>query len=321
MSGPALLSGPVWMGDFYLAYEDRMSRVWPGAISLETTVNAPSANYPNLGQSPMMREWVGGRHVKPFRAYPWTLVNGKFEATVPIAADDWRRDATGQLNVRVNDLSRTAADHWAHLVAPLIANGKTGLAYHGGNYFSATQNLGDAPAQSNFLTISLAAIPSSGGVTGSTPNTPAVSHMQWAIMQAVAQILGMVGDRNEPVNEGAVNFIIACPIEYYNPAVSAVSVPAGTDINQLRIPGNITITVAASVRFKPMYAANEFAVFRADDRAMAFILQSETPPTLSMKGEDSDHFFDYDEVVIGTKANRKAEYGFWQHGCLVKLTA
>jgi hypothetical protein len=47
-----------------------------------------------------------------------------FEGTLELAVRDMRRDKTGQIMVRVNDLADRTNAHWASLLSTLILNGE-----------------------------------------------------------------------------------------------------------------------------------------------------------------------------------------------------
>src|SRR5919108_2433979 len=173
------LSSRSIIGEFYSALEQDLGASWMDPITNVFTSNQESETYRWLGQTPAMREWIGGRQPKGLEVEGITIKNKLYEATLEILVDDIRRDKTGQIMARVRELATRANSHWAKLLSYLLLNG-TSLTCYDGAYFFDTAHTADSPAsQSNHLTVHRA-----------TANITTAGDMEGAILQAVQQMLG-----------------------------------------------------------------------------------------------------------------------------------
>jgi hypothetical protein len=86
-------------------------RASTGSTSVSNLFGSDQASetYNFLGQSPMMREWIGRRQAKGFNGNGITIINKHYEATIEIAKKDARRDKTGQIRAH-RRVSPTRAD-------------------------------------------------------------------------------------------------------------------------------------------------------------------------------------------------------------------
>lgn len=306
-------------GQFYLALEADLTSQWPMEIGMMAESSQVGEEYPHLDDVPMMEKTSGGRQSQPLTGLPKFVRNEHFDAAIDIPEEWFRRDQTGQIQIRIDDLVRATNTHWAHLTAPLIINGTTGLATDGKFFFATDHERGESGVQSNLLTISLGSIPSSGGVTNSTPDNPAVSHMQYAISLAIAQLRGFVSDKAQPLNESAEDFLWFGPTTLGVSASNAVAMPRGTDVNEVLVRPGHTVRVVDTARANSW--TDRFAVFRRDSMGKAFILQEETAPRLQTKGPGSEYAMDTYRYKFGVDSWRQADYGMWQHAVQVILTA
>ena len=104
---------------FYPAFDAAMASIWAPLISVEIPSDREVEEYTWLGQVPIMREWVGGRHEQVLNKYTHSVRNSVYEGTLAISVEDLRRDKTGQLRQRAADLGARTATHWDTL--PVIS--------------------------------------------------------------------------------------------------------------------------------------------------------------------------------------------------------
>jgi phage major head subunit gpT-like protein len=272
-----------------------------------------SETYNWIGQSPAMREWIGGRQAKGFREDGFTVLNKHYEATIEILIKELRRDKSGQAMVRIRNLAERANAHWASLLSAKIAAGESVTCYDSQFFFDTDHEEGDSGAQSNDISVDISTLPAS--VHGST-TAPSVEEFQQVAIQAIQAILSFKDDRGEPMNELAQNFLIMVPTSMWITGSQAFRVPVGTDINSL-VPANLNISVVSNARFT---WTDRFPVFRTDGSASALIRQQETDVNLLMKWLDSEFAFDNDAVQVGVDSWRNVDYGFWQNACLATMT-
>lgn len=314
MSVQALSSRAI-IGEFYLALEQDTGVAWVDALSMLFTSDQESETYKWLGQSPAMREWIGGRHAKGFRDNGLTITNKHYEATIDIMLSWMRRDKTGQAMIRIRELAERTNAHWASLLSTLVINGPSTVCYDGQYFFDTDHSEGDSGTQDNDLSVDISALPASvhGAVTAPSPE-----EMQQAVLKGISQIKDFKDDQGEPLNEQANEFLVMVPTSLYIAATNALLMPRGTGVSETKLPPSLNISVAENARLSAW--TDKFAVFRSDGMAKPFIRQQETEVDLKVKAEGSDYEFDNDSHQYGVDAWRNVGYGYWQHACLVTMT-
>ena len=299
------------IGKFYARLEQAVGAEWTNPLSMYIPSDQASENYAWLGQSPTMREWVGGRLAKKLREQDYTIKNKKYESTLEINCDDVRRDKTGQIDVRINDQADRANAHWAKLLSTLIANGASADCYDGKYFFDDDHSEGDSGTQDNDLTY-----------TVSTAANPSAAEMEAAIMQAVQAIMGFKDDQGEPMNENAHSFRVMVPVNMMAAAAAALKNPVIVDSNGSRTN---TITNIGGFQFEldvnaRLTGTSVFYVFRADGVAKPFIRQEEVPIKLSAVAEGSELEFNEDIWRFGIMTIRNVGYGLWQHAVMTTFS-
>jgi phage major head subunit gpT-like protein len=258
----------------------------------------------------MMREWIGGRHAKGLRENGITIANKKFEATLEIPVDWIRRDKTGQINVRVNELARRANAHWAALLSTLIIAGENTVCYDGQYFFDDDHLEGDSGSQSNDISYDSV-----------STTVPTAAEMQSAILTAIQAMYGFKDDQGQPLNEDAKAFRVMVPVPFWQASCTALgaTVIGGTS-NVVQAVGSLGgLTVALDVNPRLTWTT-KFAVFRADGDVSAFIRQEEEGVSIAAIAEGSELEFTDDVHQYGIKAMRNVGFGYWQKACLVTLT-
>lgn len=309
------LSSRAIIGEFYATLEQDMGGLWIPQVSNYFESDQESELYKWLGQSPSMREWVGGRQAKGFTDNGITITNKEFEATLEVLVKEMRRDKTGQVMVRVRELAQRTNAHWAKLLSTLIVAGESAVCYDGQYFFDTDHAEGDSGAQSNDLTHDVA-----------TPTAPTAGEAEAAILKAVQAILGFKDNQGEPMNENAREFLIMTPIPLMNSVAGAIgasvimdgaSVSRTNTILTLGTLGGFTMRMAANARLS---WTDKIAVFRTDAETKAFIRQEEEAVSISAVAEGSELEFNENKHRYGVKASRNVGYGYWQRAGLVTLT-
>lgn len=305
------------IGEFYKALEQDEGASWIGAVSNLFASDQASEEYAWLGQSPAMREWIGGRNAKGFRENGLTITNKHYEATLEILVKDLRREKSGQALLRIRELAQRTNAHWASLLSTLILGGLTGVCYDGQYFFDTDHEEGDSGAQDNDITVDISAMPATNH---GTTTAPSVEEMQWAIVRGIEAIVSFVDDQAEPMNENATSFMAMVPISFMNVAMQAVDTPQQVAASQTALTAakkKFNIEVVPNTRLSSWTEA--FAVFRTDSEVRALIRQEETAVSLKVKGYGSEFEFDNDAHQYGVDAWRNVGYGYWQNACLVTL--
>lgn len=295
------------VGRFYRRLEEYARTAWWTRLAMHFSSNQEAETYRWLGMVPQVREWRGGRRVKPLRSQGVTIVNKTWEATVRVDADEQRRDKTGQIMVRVNELARRVATHPNKLLTTLVLGGDAAACYDGRSFFAADHAEGDSGTQSNAITHDAA-----------TPTAPTETEMREAIVQGIAQLLSLRDDQGEPINETAREFMVMVPMPFLASTLVALS---GQTVAATSNP------LAAGEPFRVTWVANprlpwtdKFALFRADGSTRPFIFQEELPVQIQVLAEGSELEVNENQHQYGVKAIHEAGYGFWQDACQVTFT-
>lgn len=307
------LSSRAIIGTFYNRLEAATAASWIGGISMEFTSDQESETYKWLGMTPAMREWIGGRHAKGLRENGITITNKPFEATLEIPVDWMRRDKTGQILVRVNEMAGRAVTHWQSLLSGLIASGESAICYDGQYYFDTDHAQGDSGAQSNDITVDISAAPAS--LHGSA-TSPSPEELRAMVFAGVSKILGFKDDQGEPMNEMARKFQVMVPTAWFTTAAAALKNPiVGGDSNTVTSLDGYSFDLAVNPR---LTWTDKLAVFRADGDTKPFIRQSETGVEVDAIAEGSELEFNQRMHHYGIYASRNVGFGYWQQACLVQ---
>lgn len=313
--GASTLSSRAIIGRYYQRLEQNPGLQWVGAISNYFTSDQESETYKWLGQVPVMREWIGGRNAKGFRENGITIENKHFEATLELLVRELKRDKTGQVMVRVDELADRTNAHWAKLLSTLIENGESTVCYDGQYFFDTDHAEGDSGSQSNKLQIDISDLPVE--VHGSA-TVPSVEEMQLAILQIIQQLYLLKDDQGEPLNENAREFLIMVPTRMWNVAKAATAAPVIThgQSNIIKTMDEIKLSVAMNPRLS---WTDKLAIFRTDGAVKPLIRQEEEAVVLKAIAEGSELEFNEDKHRYGVDTWRNVGLGFWQHACLAQL--
>lgn len=291
---------------------------WIDATSNYFTSDQSSEEYAWLGMSPVLREWIGGRQAKGFREDGLTIANKHFEATLEILVRDLRRDKTGQIKARIQELAKRSNTHWASLLSTLVLNAESSVCYDGQYFFDVDHSEGKSGIQSNKISVDISALPCQ--VHGTT-TLPSVEEMQLALARGVVQIASFKDDQGEPMNEDASSFMAMVPMSLMNVAMQAVATPMQVAASQTALEAlkqNFSISVVPNVRLASW--TDKLSLFRTDSAIKSFIRQEETAVNLKVKGEGSEFEFDNDAHQYGIDTWRNVGYGYWQNSCQITFT-
>jgi len=279
------------------SYVDRYTMKMDSNQAIET--------YAWLGAVPQMREWVGGRSAKGLRENTFQVTNKDYEATLEVLTKELRRNAGGQLQIRIAELARRTLSHPAKLMTTLIEAGASTACYDGANFFSDSHSEGDSGTQDNNLT--------SAAATGTSPT---VQEMRDAIMLDIQALLSFKDDQGEPMNEDAKQFEVMVPLNYWATARSAVGLQTlgGGEVNIIpALSSEINIRVVPNARST---WSDKMAVFRTDGDTKPFIMQEEVPLSVDAIAEGSELEFKEKKHWYGVSWSGAMAYGFWQHAVL-----
>ncbi len=298
------LTSKAIVGRFYRRLEEYARAAWWTRLALHFTSSQQSETYRWLGMVPQVREWQGGRLIKPLRSQGVTIVNKTWESTIRVDADEQRRDKTGQIMVRINELARRVATHPNKLLTTLMLGGPTTACYDGQYFFDTDHAEGDSGTQSNSIQHDI-----------STPTAPSDAEMYAAITKGIAQVLAFKDDQAEPMNESARDFLVVVPMPFLAATLAALAAQTAAGLpNPLHAGEPFRVRWVANPR---LTWTDKFALFRTDGATRPFIFQEELPVQVQVLAEGSELEVNENQHQYGVKAIHEAGYGFWQDACLV----
>lgn len=316
------------IGMMFQAMEQAQRASWVDRISNTLTSNQATETYAGIGTVPQMREWLGGKNANSFSKQSLTISNKDYESTIRVNVKDLRRDKTGFLQMRINELMARAASHDQKLLSTLIENGAgTTIAtgYDGLALFSSSHSVGDSGTTDNTIDVDISALPT-GDTTGSHGSTtaPSVGEAALAIQAGIKQMLGFKDDQGEPINEGMSDVVIMVPVglsDAFEAALSSVYLAQGMSNPTLSQSnpngGGIRKTLAVNSR---LTWTDKFAVFRADAPVKALIIQREVEPMFKALAEGSDYEFTENAHLYSVEKSGNVGLGRFDQACLVTLT-
>ncbi len=270
---------------------------WAGQVGMLINSDQASETHKWLGMAPAMREWKGGREINKPTDFGVTIENKKFEATMGVSLDEIRRDKTGQVQIRIDDLVRRANQHWGKLTSEKIEEIETLVCYDGQFLVDTDHSEGSSGTQSNDISFAAA-----------TGTTPTVTEMVDSILDSIKTMYSFKDDQGEPINEDANNFLIMVPSTYWSVAQKAVNQEL-IGSGETNVLGSMSLSVVMNPR---LTWTTKYMTFATDTAVKPFILQSETGVEISAQAEGSSKEHDFDMHEYGVKANRNVGPGMWQ---------
>lgn len=293
-------------GAFMKRIEEVQTAGWANQLALMIDSNQESETYSFLGDVPGMTEHVGGpRPKKALKPFEFSVKNKKFSAGLPIDEDDFRRDKTGQILVRIRELATRAAQLPQKLLSQLIV--ANGTAYDGVAFFHATNHVnanGDVIA--NAIQVAAA--------TGTVPTN---AEMETAVLTAIESLLGFKDDAGEPRNEFAQKFICMVPTAMWKQLKAVLKndyIASGVSNSLKSTDFEITPVM------NPRLAAPFFSIFRADSEVKPLVWQDEVPPMFEPLGEGSEYQKLNGEHLYMAKRVCNGGYGRFDQAVRVEFT-
>lgn len=316
MSAKALSSRAI-IGRFYNTLSQDLGTSWIPRISMLFQSDQSSETYKWLGMVPQLRLWTGPRSAKGLWDNGIEIINYDYEATLKLSKNDRRRDKTGQVMVRVDEMAQRANTHWAKLISELIINGEDHVCYDGEYFFDTDHTEGNnSTSQDNDLSIDISGL--SAAVHGAAATAPSAEEAMLVILRCIEAIVGFKDNENEPMNENAKNFLVMTPISLLSAFLGgAKAISFGNGSTNLISTSDFNVTVVPNAR---LTWTAQVAVFNTDGPTSPFIIQEEQPLTMAAVAEGSELEFSTGEHHYGVETSRGAGYGMWQKACLATMT-
>ena len=299
------------VGRIVLALEETQPPAWVNDIAMRVSSDVETETYRWLASTPAMRQWDGPRHATRLEVFEQTIRNVPYEASLELMRSELRRDKTGQIQLRINDLAIRAQQHWAKLLSTVIEAGNATASYDGSNFFHTAHSSGSSGDQNNDLTSNFA-----------LHLAPTAAEMEGAIIDCIEALLGFNDTEGEPMNQDMSNLLIMCPTSMFSAANAAISNATITDGSGART--NVLAGIAGfslNLVVNPRLANDgRFYVFRTDSAVKPYIAQEETMPTVEVLGEGSDFAFANDAHQYGVHVSHAVGQAIWQHAVLYTAT-
>lgn len=289
-------------GTYFTTLEERTQASWVPNLATMVDSDQPYELYKFLGNSPIMSKWTGERKRQALKDFGFTVLNDKYEATIEVDVDDFRRDKTGQILIRTRELAVGAAILPQQLFSTLIqANGN---GYDGAAFFADTHLHGGT-------------IDNSLGHNITDPDVPTSAEMSQAILDLVQAMYGFTDDRGQPCNEFAMQFALMVPPKYWQAAKAALQndfTSAGVSNTMKNAGVQIGVIVNPRLLGTAAAAGRRIYLFRTDAPAKPLLWQEESiSDAFKTLGPDSSEAFWKDQVAFGAKRIGNAALGRFEY--------
>lgn len=268
---------------------------WP-TLCLDATSDGYDEQYGFLGGMPGMREFLGSRIFKEFRAANYTIVNKLWENSALLEKTRMDDDRWGIYVPVMEQLAIEAGYHPDELLFEnLIVNGDSTVGWDGQYFFDTDHAWGDSGSQSNDLTYD------------ATSHTAVTStEFKAAFLQARQAMMNFRNDQgkllNRPIVEGLTGLVAVVPTELEQAAREAF---AATIIGNTT---NVVYDVPRIVVSPHLTSAVEWYLFKTDLPLKPFIMQKREPLSRQMKGLTD---LEEKDVKFMTQARYNLGYGAW----------
>lgn len=295
------------IGAFNKRLEERTQASWAAQLAMMLDSNQETETIAFLSDTPAMQERRGATPAQEgLKPYSFTITNKEWTAPLNIKSTDLRRDKTGQIMVRINELAGRAAALPQKVLSTLLnANGN---AYDGVAYYHASGHLNaNGDTIDNLQTVAAA--------TGVIPTN---AEMETAIFTAIEKILGWKDDAGEPRNEFAQAFAVMVPTTLWKQANAALKndfIAAGTS-NSIKAAG-FQITPIMNPRLTSQV---QIHVFRADSDVKPLVWQDEVMPAMEVIGAGSEYEKIHKHQLFMAERTGNGGYGRFDQACRVEFT-
>lgn len=277
---------------------------------ISTQASGESMSLDFLGSVPGMAKWGDKRRKAKPVPYAWALKNEKFETSIVIPDEWFIADKTQNVDLRINQLIDKYSIWPGSLIATLLNNSASALAFDGEAFFSSNHVWGNSGTIDNAIDQAAA-----------TGTTPTADEFALGIMSAFAQMIGFKDDLGEPINENISSLVVVCGSTLAGTAMQAINseqLDTGTGTRDNPVRGmesmGINIRLLASSR---VTSTTKFYLLKNDANACPFIF-GENPALMNRTVKDDRH--DNDQWEFGVKAVGNAAYGLFTDAVEVTFT-
>lgn len=319
------LSSRAIQGEFFQTLEGAFNKSWVSSVAMMTGSNQQYEEYRFLGMAPPLRKWTGQRAPVRFTSKGLKIANEVWDASVNVSVDDLRRDKTGQISLRIQELADRVVEHYDKQLTNFIINGDAdvagyGLAYDDQFFFDTDHSEGSSGTLQNNIDSS-----DVGQLNVATATAPTQAEMVDAILGVIAYALAYKDDQGEFLNGNARSFIAMLPTNLYGAAIGAtrnamVAGASGAAFNNNLAASEFNVTAVCNPRLDAD-STSIFYLFRTDGRTKPFIVQEEEAVTFDTSlAEGSEYASENREHQYTAEWIGGFGYGQWQHAVRATLS-
>lgn len=268
--------------------------------------NSATEVYAMLGQLPAMRKSDGGLVFKELDKYSLSIPNEDYDASIQMRLADLRRDKTGQLLQRIQQLGIRARTHWNKLAADLITNGTTDLSFDGVAFYSASHAFG-SNTYSNLLTSS-----DYSALNVVTATAPTADEAADALVYLTGHFDTYVDEAGEPIWEDDATYQILCGTAAmkaaFEIALTSDTLTSGTTNPARGLRDRVRLIYTP--RLSSLTTQIVINRISGDPIMRPFVLQQEVAPELKQPAENDSAVITSGKTFVAATTTRGAGYGF-----------
>lgn len=243
-----------------------------------------------------VREWIGERVLRRFKAYSYVIENKKWEDSVEVERDDINDDALGQYVPLIQSMAQGMNEHYPRLVTALLETGFVNLGYDGQPFFDTDHPVGDGELGIDIVTVS---------------NMSTLEFSAEGLEAAFTNLDNLRDDRGEPLGISYDTLYIGFTrfLDAREVIEREFIVAAGAIVGYNRVRNIVRNIVFLH------YLSDQAMWFLADTTRVIkpLILQiRERPIFQSVTNLNDSGVFDTDRFKFGIQARHNAGYNLWQ---------
>ncbi|MGD0591048.1 MAG: Mu-like prophage major head subunit gpT family protein [Bacteroidota bacterium] len=273
---------------------------WP-AFAMKVNSEGASEDYQWLGDTPMMREWLGDKFVKDIRGFTFSVPNKDFEVTIGVRRNDIEDDRLGKYAILIPQMADEGTYKQDTLITDLRIAGTSTLCYDGNDFYATNHNTGKSGNQSNLLT-----------GTGHT-----LAQVTADLMTARTTLRRYLTDQGKPFIRTPGKLQVLCTIP-----------PDLEGVFELLYNANIILQTDNLLKGAFPYQVDSYLTDTDDwyldyvgNRIRPFVLQMRKEPHLVMLNDpQSESVFTRAEYQFSNEARFNAAFGLWPYSIKVSNT-
>lgn len=247
-----------------------------------------SEKYGWIGDIPGVREWLGEKTYGGLKDYGYTITNKDFFDGFAIDRNELDDDQLGGFGERISGLAEACAQYPFDLIASLIVNGTTNLAFDGVAFFSDASGV---RTNDNLL--------AGSGIT--------LANIQADIASARAAMMRFTSDSGRTLN---LSFdTILCPPELESLMIQAVTTPSMVVGNNAPITNPASRWIKQVIAIPELTDANDWYGISTSRVMKPFLFQERKAPVPVL---DDSTVKSNRKLMFSAEMRGNAGYGFPQ---------